>query len=135
MIECEDGGIAIVGTSDGDDGSLESHGWFFKVNETGHLQWSHIYQIAISLRAMGECDDGDFGLTGRQLEPFGYGDVCLIRTNSIGSIRWTESYGLDHNFERGKSLLYLSDDSFVISASRSKASLKVELALRLFLQS
>jgi hypothetical protein len=94
VIECTDGGIAVIGTKDifgYKDGDI----WIVKISSDGVVEWDQSYgglenDFGMSLA---EIPDG-FALVGTS-ESYGSGnsDVWFIRIDDLGNVLWDQTYG------------------------------------------
>lgn len=104
-----DGGYAIGGFSDSDDGDVQSGNkgdadfWLVKIDNLGVIQWEKTYGGTSTDRLLylqqttdmgyiiggdSESDDGDV-LSGNK----GFSDCWLIKVNQTGAILWEKTYG------------------------------------------
>ncbi|MGY5852715.1 MAG: hypothetical protein RTU92_04030, partial [Candidatus Thorarchaeota archaeon] len=80
LVECSDGGFAIVGTTDYNNGNL----WFVRTNSTGHHLWNYTYgyigpEFVESEAALVKCQDGGFAIAATRELPGHDEDVWLLR--------------------------------------------------------
>lgn len=99
MVQCKDGGLAIVGYSD-ELGMRDV--WLVRTDKDGIYLWERRFDVGLIQRgeAIAECSDGGFIITGN-LESAGRSDMWLIRTNSTGHHQWDRVYsgiGNDYGF-------------------------------------
>ncbi|MCK5239711.1 MAG: hypothetical protein KAR33_09205, partial [Candidatus Thorarchaeota archaeon] len=115
IIQCDDGGFAIVGTTRS-YGSSDQDAWLVRLNGTGHLDWHQFYGGVLDDmgKSIVECDVG-FAITGTtESYGSGNGDVWLIRTNDNGDVLWSNEYG-GSNRDQGNSIVKCQDGGFVIA--------------------
>ncbi|MFW9849044.1 MAG: hypothetical protein ACFFF4_07885, partial [Candidatus Thorarchaeota archaeon] len=115
IIQCEDGGFAIVGTTRS-YGSSDQDIWLVRLNSTGHLLWHKFYGGVLDDygKSIVECDTG-FALTGTtESYGSGNGDVILIRTDDSGNLLWRHEYG-ENYADNGNSIVKCLDGGFVIA--------------------
>ncbi|MGZ4033991.1 MAG: T9SS type A sorting domain-containing protein, partial [Bacteroidia bacterium] len=120
IIATSDGNYVITGRSNG-AGGPNYDALLMKINPTGGIIWSHTYggsQYEIS-HSVKQCADGGFVFTGQTLSSgMGLGDVYLVKTNSLGVVLWSKTYG-GTNIDEGNALVENSDGSIVICAETS----------------
>ncbi|MFW9964411.1 MAG: hypothetical protein ACFFCX_12645, partial [Candidatus Sifarchaeia archaeon] len=120
IIQCRDGGFAIVGTTRSYGGS-DQDVWLVRLNSTGHLLWHRFYGGVLDDygKSIVECDKG-YALTGTtESYGSGSGDVVLIRTDDVGNLLWRNEYG-GSKVDNGYSITKCLDGGFVIAGgSRS----------------
>jgi len=106
----DDGGTIVVGNTQADWQVL-----LFKTNTDGNLEWAKSYggssyDYGFSVQ---QTSDGGFILAGRT-ESYGTGgDLYLIKTDDLGAITWSRTYG-GSAFESGESVLETSDGGFIV---------------------
>ena len=94
MVKTQDGGYAIVGTTNS-FGSGIINAWLIKTNADGDLQWNQTYSgleqgIADSLI---QTNDGGYALAGYSYSMNESGiNVWLVKTDSNGNISWNQTY-------------------------------------------
>jgi hypothetical protein len=115
MVECSNGGFAIVGWTDS-FGAGNSDVWLIRTDVNGVLVWNQTYG-GPSLdwgQAVIECNTGGFAIIG-WTESFGAGhqDIWLLRTDENGNLLWNQTYGYTDE-ERGYSIFELSTGGFIL---------------------
>jgi len=94
-IQTTDGGFALAGYTRS-FGSGEKDFWLVKTDENGELQWSESYggEADDECKVVIQVADGGFVLGGTT-ESFGAGgeDFWLVRTNEVGEVFWSGTYG------------------------------------------
>ena len=115
LLQISDGGYAIVG-------STESYGagsfdfWLIKTDAGGIMQWSKTYGGTGWDEGYSAVETGDGGyvIVGYTAS-FGAGsyDVWLVKTDSSGNARWSQTYG-GTGYDTGRSLLQTGDGGYVI---------------------
>lgn len=116
LIETFDGGYALVGNTYSFSAG-DSDFWLLKTNELGVEEWNTTYggensDIATSLV---QTSDRGYALAGNT-RSFGAGDYdfWLIKTDSVGNIEWTKTYGGETN-ENANALLQTSDGGYALA--------------------
>jgi len=113
--QTSDGGYIIVGyTSSFGTGPVDIY--LIKTNSSGESLWTKTYgNTGYDLGyAIQEVSDGGFIFTGFSESLVGDADVYLVRTNSLGDIIWTKTYG-GTSSDIGYSIQQTSDGGFIIS--------------------
>ncbi|MCF8403899.1 MAG: T9SS type A sorting domain-containing protein [Bacteroidales bacterium] len=116
VIQTADNGYVVIGSTES-YGSGSSDFWMIKTNSVGDSLWSKTYggnynDIAFS----GEqtSDDG-FVLTGyTQPAGFNNADVWLIKTDHLGEMEWSQTYGGNQN-ELANSVQQTYDEGYIIT--------------------
>lgn len=126
----DDGGYIIAGYTQS-YGAGEMDVYLIKIDANANLQWTRTY--GGSSRDVGyeakQCPDGGYIIAG-VTQSFGEGmnDIYLIRTDSLGNIIWTKTYGgagdevsigIGSAYFGKFSLEQTSDSGYVIAASTS----------------
>jgi hypothetical protein len=116
IIETSDGGFAMVGSTDSDDGTTRVT-WLVRTDANGDVLWDQVYDGpgATADEAFGlvEIEDGGFAFAGRARN-LGLGDVWVARTNPSGAVVWSRTYGgllRDEGYE-----IVLADDGNLVVA-------------------
>ncbi|MBK6642762.1 MAG: T9SS type A sorting domain-containing protein [Bacteroidetes bacterium] len=89
--------------------------YLIKVDSVGNLQWSKTYggtnyDLRNSVR---QTYDGGYILAGQTLSFGAGGDLFLIKTDSVGNLLWSKTYGGPGN-EYGSEIQITSDSGYVI---------------------
>jgi len=111
--ETTDGGFIAVGFTGPPFGE---HIFMVKTDSDGNEEWSQVYenngrQLAFGVR---QTADGGYDVIGEtDNEGFGGKDMCLVKTNGLGDIIWTKTYGTPAD-EIGRSLSITTDDGFIL---------------------
>jgi hypothetical protein len=115
LIEITDGTYVITGRTT-TYGSGKSDFWLLKMNPSGIVDWNQTYggidtDFAYSVV---QTTDGGYALLGLT-ESFGTGsdDFWLVKTDTIGTYQWNQTYGSSGN-ERGFCLIPTSDGGLVM---------------------
>ncbi len=116
LIETTDGGFALVGYTKS-YGAGGGDFWLVKTDATGEVKWNQTYgdtdwEVA---NAVIETTDGGFALTGRT-RSYGAGnaDFWLVKTDRIGSIQWSRTYGGPAE-EIAHSVIQTDDGGFILT--------------------
>jgi hypothetical protein len=127
-----DGGIAITGTTESNDGDLAGMGhhglkdmWVLKLNSNGDLIWqkmlggsfdesSHTITVAadgnILIAGYAESTDGD--LAGSTMR--GFHDAWMVKLNNTGTVLWKKTFGGNGN-ESIHSIVSTADGGIIAS--------------------
>ncbi|MFX1506823.1 MAG: hypothetical protein ACFFDC_12035 [Promethearchaeota archaeon] len=96
LIQTSDGGLALAGNTQTDWSGAHRDMWLVKTNETGDIQWEYTYggPGSESAWALLQTTEGGYALAG-STNSFGIGDrdMWLVKTNSMGSMQWNQTYG------------------------------------------
>ena len=116
IIECSDGGFAIIGrTASVDPGNYDA--WLIRLNATGGHLWNQTYGGAGIEYGYGivECSEGGFAITG-WTQSYGAGsfDMWLMRTDAAGDHRWNTTFGGSAS-DSGSRLVEVSTGGFIIA--------------------
>lgn len=115
LIECSQGGFAIVGTTES-FGTGDEDAWLIRTDADGNLLWNRTFGGSGNDRGQTivECQNGGFAIGGYS-ESFGAGleDFWLIHTNTTGHLLWHRTYG-GYNRDFGYSLVEANSGGFVL---------------------
>jgi len=116
VVETSDGGYAVVGCT-GSFGAGGADVLLIKIDEYGTMEWNRTYggvggDFAYSVV---EASDGGFAVAG-VTDSFGAGgnDFWLIKTDSLGSVEWNQTYG-NTDSSIAYSLVKTSDGGYVLA--------------------
>ncbi|MFQ5979622.1 MAG: hypothetical protein ACE5OZ_15955 [Candidatus Heimdallarchaeota archaeon] len=116
LIETDDKGFAFAGVTSF-YGTGQTDMWFIKTNEQGLILWNQTYGGSEDERANAivQTADGGFALIGSTTS-FGAGqmDIWLVKTDRMGFIEWTQTYGGTGD-EEGLALLQTADGGFALA--------------------
>jgi hypothetical protein len=123
-----DGGYIIVGET-WSYGAGESDVWFIKTDSLGDTLWTKTFGgasrdggLSVDLTI-----DGGYIIVGSTFSyGTGNGDVYLIKTDSIGNVLWTRTYG-DSTWDVGYSVLQTTDDGYIITGLTERVNVNVWL--------
>jgi len=123
-----DGGYIIVGET-WSYGAGESDVWLIKTNSLGDTLWSKTFGgtsrdegLSVDLTI-----DGGYIIVGSTFSyGAGNGDVYLIKTDSLGNVSWTRTYG-DSGWNSGYSVLQTIDDGYIITGLTESVNMEVLL--------
>ena len=116
VIQTADNGYVIIGSTES-YGPGGSNFWMIKTNSAGDSLWSKTYGGSyhdIAFSGIQTSDDG-FALAGyTQLAGFTNSDVWLIKTDNLGEVEWSQTYGgtLD---ELAYSVQQTYDEGYIIT--------------------
>jgi hypothetical protein len=130
VIQTDDNGYIIVGSSDSDDVDIKANNgsydfWVIKISETGTLIWEKSFggsQID-EARAITNSGDGNYIIVGdtrsNDLDVSsnnGAADLWIIKISPTGNLIWEKSFG-GNSFDVGKSISKTQDNGFIISGN------------------
>ena len=115
MIQSSDSGFVLTGYTFGFGmGSYDPY--LLKTNKSGEQEWLKIYGgIEADVgRSLQQTMDGGF-IIGGFTASFGAGfnDAYLIKTDSLGNLQWTKTFG-GASTDVGNSVLQVSDGGYII---------------------
>ena len=121
MVQTTDRGYAIAGT----DYSFTSGNYDFyvaKLDNTGNLKWTKTIgglktEVGYSIV---QAKDKGYAITGYTFS-FGdtvYGDVYIVKLDSVGNLKWTTSIGGSEN-DQGNSIIQTKDGGYILTGQTS----------------
>ncbi|NMH86938.1 hypothetical protein HHX25_05435 [Flavivirga sp. Y03] len=130
VIQTEDSGYIIVGSSDSNDvditGNKGSYDfWVVKISETGNLIWEKSFggSETDEARAITKSTDGNYIIIGdtrsNDLDVSnnnGAADLWIIKISPTGNLIWEKTFG-GSSFDAGRSISKTQDNGFIISGS------------------
>lgn len=96
LIQTEDGGFALVGSTNSSDSAGKNDFWLVKTDEAGKMQWNRTFggageEVAKSII---QTNDGGYAISGYKLSPNASAyDAWVIKTDNSGIPRWNQTYG------------------------------------------
>lgn len=129
----EDGGTAVIQTSDGNFvvlassnsyGSGQSVIYLFKVDSSGNKIWEQVISENkdISPSSLRETSDGGLIISGNTKDtPDNSSDALLVKTDGQGNVQWKKHYG-GSDGESASGVLPTSDGGYIFSGSIAYAS-------------
>ncbi len=133
VVETEDNGFLIAGSSDSSDVDISGNKgtydfWLIKITATGEMVWEKSYGGSQIDEAWGivSSGDGNYVMVGSSRssdndvsQSKGAADVWVVKINPSGDMIWEKSYG-GSDFDVGRTICKTSDNGFlVIGSSRS----------------
>lgn len=130
VIETQDNGFLLVGSSDSEDVDISSNKgtydyWIVKVNKDGDRVWEKSYggnQID-EARSVINSSDGNFLILGDSRSndgdvssSNGAGDVWLIKISQDGNLIWEKSYG-GSSFDAGRQIISSSVGGYLLTGN------------------
>jgi hypothetical protein len=133
IIQTTDGGYAVAGFSDSNDGDVTGHNggpsddyWIVKINSSGDLEWEKSFGGSSNDEANSivQTTDGGYVIAGASFSNDGdvtnhhggttYADYWIVKLDSAGNMQWQKSYGgsLD---DQANSIIQTSDGGFAIA--------------------
>ncbi len=130
VIQTEDNGYLIVGSSDSDDVDITNNKgtydfWVVKISESGTLLWEKSFGGTQIDEAYGvtPSNDGNYIIVGDTRSNNidvtlnnGAADLWMIKISPSGELIWEHSFG-GSNFDVGRSVYKTTDGGFLISGS------------------
>ena len=123
-INTSDGGYVVSGSI---YDTITSVGLLIKFNQNGDSLWSRIYNdpdssdyLATVLTVCLQLQDKGFIITGYVGVSQDDDDIILMKTDSLGEIKWLRTYGQLHWYDEGYSLCQLPDGGFLVGLDREK---------------
>ena len=110
--QTRDGGYVLAGSSSGSSGVGV---WLLRTDSNGNLLWSRNPGAATGAVAYDvvQAADGGFAIAGISSSVNTVRDAILIKTDSRGDTKWTESFGGEANDE-ARSLILTSDGGYAL---------------------
>lgn len=129
VVATSDGGFVIAGSYrfDHNSGTSFVEAWLAKIDENGNLVWQRSYAgegKGDQAYSVSQTSDGGLVLAGFTTS---YGDsyaaIWVLRLDAQGGIIWQKAYGGGglNFFDQAYSVAQLSDGSFIVGGSSSKA--------------
>jgi hypothetical protein len=89
-----DGGYALAGVTSS-DGNGETDFWLVKVDSSGNVQWNRTFggQTDDVATCVIQTSDGGYAVAGYWLEDDSSEDALMVKTDSLGNVEWTRTYG------------------------------------------
>ncbi len=118
LIQTTDGGLILAGSTK----SLGAGGydmWLVKTDATGTPQWNYTYggEENDFVYTLIETADGGFALAGSTRSVGAGGDMCLIKTNGNGTIRWIQTQG-GPSTEFASAVIQTLDGYYVLAGTK-----------------
>ncbi|MDD7884631.1 hypothetical protein [Flavivirga sp. 57AJ16] len=130
VIQTEDHGYIIVGSSDSDDVDIKGNKgsydfWVIKISDIGNLVWEKSFggSETDEARAIVKSSDGNYVIVGdtrsHDLDVSynnGAADLWIIKITPTGNLIWEKTFG-GTSFDVGRSISKTQDNGFIISGS------------------
>ena len=130
MIETSDGGIALTGFSNSNDGDVGGNEglydyWIIKLDANGSLQWEENYggSDSDSPQSIIETTDGGLAVVGGSPSDdgdvggnYGQKDYWVLKLDANGGIEWEKNFG-GNDGEQGNSIIETADGNLAIAGS------------------
>ncbi|MFH1320788.1 MAG: DNRLRE domain-containing protein [Bacteroidota bacterium] len=116
VIQTPDSGFLIAGITQS-FGAGTWDGYLLKLDNTGNLLWSKAYGGSGDerfIRAQNTNDGGIIALGWTTSNGAGSTDFYLVKTDNIGTIQWTKTYG-GSNYDEGRFVQQTSDNGYIIT--------------------
>ncbi len=110
-----DGGYVMVGETRS-YGAGETDFWLVKVDSSGNMQWNKTFgdPTADKATCVIQTSDGGYALGGYWLENGASEAVLFIKTDSLGNVQWTRTYGGAEG-ERVNSVVQTSEGGYALA--------------------
>jgi len=140
VIQTEDNGFIIVGSSDSDDTDISNNigtydFWILKISASGNLIWEKSFggsQID-EARAIVKTDDGNYIIAGDTRSNDndisnnkGAADLWLIKITPEGNLLWEKTIG-GSNFDVARSIVKSQNNGFILAGSSRSNDINVSL--------
>ena len=130
IIQTDDNGYIIVGSSDSDDVDIKGNKgsydfWVIKISNTGDLIWEKSFggSETDEARAITKSSDGNYIIVGDTRSNdldisnnHGAADLWVIKVSPTGNLIWEKTFG-GSSFDVGRSISKTQDNGFIISGS------------------
>ncbi len=112
MVQCSDGGYAMVGYSTSSGGTQV---YLVKTDASGNMQWNKTYgaNTEIGLHAI-QTSDGGYAIVGWNY--LNGQDFLLIKTDAAGNMQWKQTYG-GGGVDNGYALLQANDGGYLLTGN------------------
>jgi len=119
IIQSHDGGYVITGGTSIPGQYIDL--LLLKTDEYGNKLWSKTFgSIGFDAGfAIHETIDQGIIISGVTSSQYGQSDTWLIKTNSNGTIEWSQTYGKENDNEDGLSVLQTDDHGYIITGTNS----------------
>lgn len=139
IVETEDNGFIIVGSSDSDDTDISANigtydFWVIRISTTGDLVWEKSFggsQID-EARAIVKTDDGNYLIAGDTRSDDidvtsnkGAADLWLIKITPNGNLLWEKTIG-GTNFDVSRAMVKSQNSGFILSGSSRSNDIDVD---------
>lgn len=139
IVETEDNGFIIVGSSDSDDTDISANigtydFWVIRISATGDLVWEKSFggsQID-EARAIVKTDDGNYLIAGDTRSDDidvtsnkGAADLWLIKITPNGNLLWEKTIG-GTNFDVSRAMVKSQNSGFILSGSSRSNDIDVD---------
>jgi hypothetical protein len=120
VVQTNDNGYAVVGYTRSYSASPYEDIWFFKTDFNGDTLWAHtidggpIHDMADRGLSLRQTIDDGFIIGGYTCDSNGVADVFLAKTDTSGSVEWTQTYGEEDRVEYGMAVEQTSDGGYII---------------------
>ncbi|RJS73446.1 PKD domain-containing protein, partial [Methanophagales archaeon] len=120
--QTSDGGYIIIGETS----VYLSLGylWLIKTDAQGNKQWDRVFhegKPGYSVhQTLIQTSDGGYIITGYVYPGSGFGDACLLKTDSNGNKQWNKTFGEPWGTESGRSVQQTSDGGYIITGTASR---------------
>ncbi|PCI07176.1 MAG: hypothetical protein COB73_08715, partial [Flavobacteriaceae bacterium] len=123
VIKTTDGGYAVLGFTQSMNGDITDKTdtsfdyWLLKFDANDNLQWSKTYggPLDDEARSIAQTTDNGYIISGTT-SSFGSGgeEIYTIKTDALGVIQWTKTYGESDGDDKSNSVIQTSDGGYVL---------------------
>ncbi|MGB7054715.1 MAG: T9SS type A sorting domain-containing protein [bacterium] len=120
-VQTDDSCYAVVGYSLSYSASPSFEDvWFFKTDINGDTLWAYtidggpIHDRADRGLCLQQTIDNGFIISGYTCNDGGFADVFLVKTDTAGTVEWTQTYGEETRVEYGMAVEQTSDSGYII---------------------
>ncbi|MEO0228207.1 MAG: T9SS type A sorting domain-containing protein [candidate division WOR-3 bacterium] len=114
--QTSDGGYIIAGSTERNDGYYDIY--LIKTDSLGSIIWAKTYGnygVSETGREVQITSDGGYIIVGDSMGLYNH-QVYLVKTDSLGNLRWTRSYG-GSGYDWGRSVKETSDGGYIIAGT------------------
>ncbi|WP_295201173.1 T9SS C-terminal target domain-containing protein [uncultured Chryseobacterium sp.] len=122
VIQTADGGYAVAGSSNSNDGDVSGnngnqHMWVVKLNPMGTIQWQQVYGgVANTAYANSiiQNSDGGYAVAGRIYSSTNGTNVFVLKLGVTGNVEWQKEYG-GSEIDYGYSIIQTTDGGYAVA--------------------
>jgi hypothetical protein len=116
IVTTTDGGYAILGETGGSNGP---NMWLIKINSNGDTLWTRKIggNQEVSASSMIQTTEGEYVLSGSVGYNNGYTDLYIAKTDTLGNVLWTRSYGLFGYNDQGACVVQGNNGNYFVAGT------------------